>query len=188
MKWLMKNILDMQSFDEMTALAETVPAGSRGILFLPYLSGERTPYNDPDAKGIYHGLTLSHTKAELIRSTMEGIIFGLKNSLEIFQDMGVEFQRILASGGGARGRLFRQIQADMFGKEIYTSLIQEQACMGAAITAAVGTGGYASFEEACGRIVRLSSDVVVPDPENQKVYEERYQIYKELYPRNKELF
>ena len=104
------------------------------------------------------------------------------------RDMGVEFQRILASGGGARGRLFRQIQADMFGKEIYTSLIQEQACMGAAITAAVGTGGYASFEEACGRIVRLSSDVVVPDPENQKVYEERYQIYKELYPRNKELF
>ena len=180
LKWLMKNILDMQSFDEMTALAETVPAGSRGILFLPY--------NDPDAKGIYHGLTLSHTKADLIRSTMEGIIFGLKNSLEIFQDMGVEFQRILASGGGARGRLFRQIQADMFGKEIYTSLIQEQACMGAAITAAVGTGGYASFEEACGRIVRLSSDVVVPDPENQKVYEERYQIYKELYPRNKELF
>ena len=105
---------------------------------------KRQPYNDPYAKGIYHGLTLSHTKAELIRSTMEGIIFGLKNSLEIFQDMGVEFQRILASGGGARGRLFRQIQADMFGKEIYTSLIQEQACMGAAITAAVGTGGYAS--------------------------------------------
>ena len=188
LKWLMKNILDMQSFDDMTALAETVPAGSRGLLFLPYLSGERTPYNDPEAKGIYHGLTLSHTKADLIRSTMEGIIFGLKNSLEIFQDMGVGFQRILASGGGARGRLFRQIQADMFGKEIYTSLIQEQACMGAAITAAVGTGGYASFEEACGWIVRLSSDVAAPDPENQKVYEERYQIYKELYPRNKDLF
>ena len=188
LKWLMKNILDMHSFDDMTALAEKAPAGSRGLLFLPYLSGERTPYNDPDAKGIYHGLTLSHTKAELIRSTMEGIIFGLKNSLEIFQDMGVEFQRILASGGGARGRLFRQIQADMFGKEIYTSLIQEQACVGAAITAAVGTGGYASYEEACSRIVRLSSDVVTPDVENQKIYEERYQIYKELYPRNKDLF
>ncbi|CUX48916.1 xylulokinase [Clostridium sp. C105KSO13] len=188
LKWLMKNILDMQSYDEMTALAEKVPAGSSGLLFLPYLSGERTPYNNPDAKGIYLGLTLKHTRAEMIRSTMEGIIFGMKNSLEIFRDMGIEFQRIFASGGGARGRLFRQIQADMFGKEIYTSIGKEQACVGAAITAAVGTGGYASYEEACDRIVCLSKDTVIPDLENQKIYQERYEVYKELYPRNKELF
>ncbi|HAX51557.1 xylulokinase [Muricomes intestini] len=188
LKWLMRNVLDMQSYDEMTALAEKVPAGSRDLLFLPYLSGERTPYNDPDAKGIYLGLTLKHARAEMIRSTMEGIIFGLRNSLEIFQDMGIEFQRIFASGGGARGHLFRQIQADMFGKEIYTSVGKEQACVGAAITAAVGTGGYASYEEACGCVVRLSEDVVIPDAENQKIYEERYAVYKELYPRNKDLF
>lgn len=188
LKWLMNNILDMQSYDDMTALAETSPVGSGGLLFLPYLSGERTPYNDPDARGIYMGLTLKHTKADLIRSTMEGIIFGLKNSLEIFQDMGVEYQRILASGGGARGLLFRQIQADMFGREIYTSTGKEQACVGAAITAAVGTKGYSSYEEACSKIIRLSEDVVIPNTENQKIYEERYQVYKELYPRNKELF
>ncbi len=188
LKWLMNNILDMKSYDEMTALAETIPAGSNGLLFLPYLSGERTPYNDPDARGMYLGLTLKHTKADMIRSTMEGIVFGLKHSLEIFRDMGVDFQRILASGGGARGKLFRQIQADMFGKEIYTSMGQEQACMGAAITAAVGTGTYQSYAEACGKIICLSPEITVPDVNNQKIYEERFEIYKEMYPRNKDLF
>lgn len=188
LKWLMSQILHMDSYDEMNELAGKSPAGSQGLLFLPYLSGERTPHNDPDAKGIYMGLTLKHSREDLIRSTMEGVVFGLKNSLEIFQAMGVEYEKILASGGGARGRLFRQIQADMFGREIYTSLITEQACVGAAIAAAAGTGGYASLEEACGAIVRFSSEVTEPDAESQKIYAERFEVYKELYPRNKNLF
>lgn len=188
LKWLMSQILHMDSYDEMNELAGKSPAGSQGLLFLPYLSGERTPHNDPDAKGIYMGLTLKHSREDLIRSTMEGVVFGLKNSLEIFQAMGVGYEKILASGGGARGRLFRQIQADMFGREIYTSLITEQACVGAAIAAAAGTGGYASLEEACGAIVRFSSEVTEPDAESQKIYAERFEVYKELYPRNKSLF
>lgn len=188
LKWLLENMLDMKSVEEATALAQTARAGSQGLLFLPYLSGERTPYNDPDAKGIYFGLTLKHTRAELIRSTMEGIVFALRNSLDIFRDIGVEIDSVLASGGGARGALFRQIQADMFGTEIRTSVVSEQACVGACITAAVGTGDYRTYEEACGRIIRFSDEVTEPDAEHGKIYNERYQIYKELYPANNKLF
>lgn len=189
LKWLKNQILDMNSYDEMTELASTVPAGSEGLLFLPYLNGERTPWNDPDARGIYFGLNLRHTKAHLIRSTMEGIVYGQKYSLEIFRSLGIrEDGRVAASGGGARGRLFRQIQADMFGREIYMSLSEEQAGIGAAVIAAVGTGMYRDYEEACGRVVRFSDDVVEPDKENQKIYEERFQMFKELYPANRELF
>lgn len=114
LKWLMNNILEMGSYDEMTSLAATVPAGSEGLVFLPYLSGERTPYNDPNAKGIYFGMTLKHERAHMIRSTMEGIVFGLRTSIEIFKDLGIEYHKIIASGGGARGKLFwrcRQISS-----------------------------------------------------------------------------
>ena len=104
----------MGSYDEMTSLAATVPAGSEGLVFLPYLSGERTPYNDPNAKGIYFGMTLKHERAHMIRSTMEGIVFGLRTSIEIFKDLGIEYHKIIASGGGQEESFFwrcRQISS-----------------------------------------------------------------------------
>ena len=188
LKWLKNQIFHMDSYDAMTAEAAAVPAGSEGLFFLPYLNGERTPWNDPAARGIYFGLNLRHTRAHLIRSAMEGIVYGQKYSLEIFRSLGIENRRMIASGGGARGRLFREIQADMFGQEIYKSLSEEQAGIGAAIMAAVGTGAYADYQEACGRIVEFSDDVVEPDEERRKIYEERFQIFQELYPANRELF
>lgn len=188
LKWLMTQILNMNSYDEMTALAGTVPAGSEGLTFLPYLSGERTPHNDPDAKGIYFGMTLKHTRAHMVRSTMEGIVFGLRTSIDILKNLGVEYTKIVASGGGARGRLFLEMQADIFDCEIYTNENNEQACVGAAITAAVACGEYAGYEEACGKLVHLSDIAVEPNRENQKYYEEQLQIYKELYGHNKDLF
>lgn len=187
LKWLMKNILKMENYDEMTNLAAKVSAGSEGLLFLPYLSGERTPYQDPNAKGIYLGLTLTHSREHLIRSTMEGVVFALKNSLEIFEGMDIRFHKIIASGGGARSRLFMQIQADMFGEEIYTGMSNEQACLGAIITAAVGTGGFRDFGEACNALVKLKEEYIIPDPENQKIYQERFRAFKQLYKKNKEL-
>lgn len=188
LKWLMNQMLEMKSYDDMTALAQSVPAGSEGLVFLPYLSGERTPYNDPDAKGIYFGMTLRHTKAHMIRSTMEGIIFGLRTSLEIFKNLGVEYHKIIASGGGARSSLFLQMQADILDGQIYTNENNEQACVGAAITAAVAAGEYTGYEEACSRFVQLSQSVVEPNRENQKYYEEQFAIYRELYGHNKDLF
>ena len=188
MKWLMNQILDMGSFDEMTALASTVPAGSEGMVFLPYLSGERTPYNDPDAKGIYFGMTLKHTRAHMIRSTMEGIVFGLRSSIEIFKGLGIEYHKIIASGGGARGRLFLQMQADIFDCDIYTNQGSEQAGIGAAITAAVACGEYKDYEEACAKLVHMKDEAVSPIRENQKHYEEQFAVYRELYRHNQDLF
>ena len=188
MKWLMNQILDMGSFDEMTALASTVPAGSEGMVFLPYLSGERTPYNDPDAKGIYFGMTLKHTRAHMIRSTMEGIVFGLRSSIEIFKGLGIEYHKIIASGGGARGRLFLQMQADIFDCDIYTNQGSEQAGIGAAITAAVACGEYKDYQEACAKLVHMKDEAVSPIRENQKHYEEQFAVYRELYRHNQDLF
>lgn len=188
LKWLMNQMLNMGSYDEMTALASTAPAGSEGMVFLPYLSGERTPHNDPNAKAIYYGMTLKHEKAHMIRSTMEGIIFGLRNSLDILTDIGVDYHKIIACGGGARGQLFLEMQADIFDCEIYTNEGNEQAGIGAAITAAIACGEYKDYEEACGKIVRLKDTVVEPNRENKKKYEESYGIFKELYGHNQDLF
>lgn len=188
LKWLMNQILEMGSYDEMTALAAAAPAGSEGLLFLPYLSGERTPYNDPNAKGIYFGMTLKHSRAHMIRSTMEGIVFGLRTSIEIFKSLGIEYSKIIASGGGARGRLFLEMQADIFDCDIYTNEGNEQAGMGAAITAAVACGEYKNYEEACEKLVRMKDTVVTPNRENQKYYEEQFAVYRELYGHNKDLF
>ena len=188
LKWLMNQILEMKNYDAMTRLAETVSAGSEGLLFLPYLSGERTPYNDPAAKGIYFGMTLKHTRAHLIRSTMEGIVFGLRTSLDIFKEQRLACRKTIASGGGARSSLFLQMQADILDCEIFTNKEQEQACMGAAITAAAACGEYADYQEACEKTVRLKDKTVLPNRENQKYYEEAFGLYQELYPHNRELF
>ena len=188
LKWLMNNILEMGSYDEMTALAATAPAGSEGLVFLPYLSGERTPYNDPNAKGIYFGMTLKHERAHMIRSTMEGIVFGLRTSIEIFKNLGIEYHKIIASGGGARGKLFLEMQADIFDCEIYTNQGNEQACIGAAITAAIAAGEFESYEEACDKLVHMKDTIVTPNHEKQKYYEEQFAIFRELYGHNADLF
>ena len=188
LKWLMNNILEMGSYDEMTSLAASVPAGSEGLVFLPYLSGERTPYNDPNAKGIYFGMTLKHERAHMIRSTMEGIVFGLRTSIEIFKDLGIEYHKIIASGGGARGKLFLEMQADIFDCEIYTNQGNEQACIGAAITAAIAAGEFGNYEEACDKLVHMKDTIVTPNHENQKYYEEQFAIFRELYGHNADLF
>ena len=146
LKWLMNQMLEMKSYDDMTALAGTVPAGS------------------------------------------EGLVFGLRSSLEIFKGLGISYQKIIASGGGARSRLFLQMQADILNGPIFTNENNEQACVGAAITAAVAAGEYRSCEEACNRLVKLSETTVEPDRENQKYYEEQFAIYRELYGHNQDLF
>ena len=188
LKWLKNNILGAQSFDAMTALASEVPAGSEGLLFLPYLNGERTPHNDPNAKAVYLGMTLRHDKRHMIRSTMEGIVYSMKESYAIFRSLGIRGDRIIAAGGGAKSPLFRQIQADMYDCPIYINQGKEQASIGAAMTAAVGSGFYKDYEEACARMVHLSPEATEPIPENVKKYEEEFQRFKEIYFANKALF
>lgn len=188
LKWLKNNILEMGTFDEMNEYAQSVPVGSEGLLFLPYLNGERTPHNDPEAKAVYLGMTLKHTKAHMIRSTMEGIVYSMKESYAILEGLGIKADRVIASGGGAKSPIFRQIQADMYNCPIYTNREKEQASLGAAITAAVGCGAFKNYEEACGNMVRFAEEVTLPNPENVKIYNEEFMRFKEIYKANKSIF
>jgi xylulokinase len=168
---------------------ERVRAGSDGLIFLPYLSGGRSPDNDPRAKGVFMGLTTNHTRAHLIRSTMEGVIYSLKQSMEILKSIvHREPDVMIASGGGARGELFLQMEADAFNKPIYTTLEAEQSCIGAAATAAVGVGYFHNYEEAVERVVHLNEKVTLPIPEHVATYNEYYDLYVDIYSHVKDLF
>ncbi len=164
----------------LTAEAETVPAGSSGLFFLPYLSGERTPHADPDARGCFIGLTLSHQRAHLIRAILEGVTYSMRDSLAIFEDLGVPIRQIRASGGGARSALWRQIQADAFGRKVVTINTEEGPAYGVALLAAVGAGEYKNIAEACAATIRVVSETA-PNKAAKKVYDAAFPLYQQLY-------
>ncbi len=167
-------------YDLLLADAERVSAGCEGLLFLPYLSGERTPYPDPLARGVFFGLTLRHRKPHLTRAVLEGVAFGLRDSLELMRDLGLSIVEVRVSGGGARSLLWRQILADVFGTEIATVNVTEGAAYGAALLAGVGAGLFGSVPEACKRAVRVTGRVH-PGPQ-ASVYPDYYARYRALYP------
>ena len=167
-------------YDLLTSEASKVPPGSEGLLFLPYLSGERTPHKDPDARGVFFGLSLRTGKGHLVRAIMEGAAFGMRDSLEIMKSMGVPIMQVRASGGGAKSELWRQIQSDIYGVELYMMEAEEGPAFGSALIAGVGVGTYGSVEEACDKAVRTSG-LVEPVPENIELYDRRYQMYTKLY-------
>lgn len=188
LKWFRNSLMPGSSYEDLTREALTATPGSDGVLFLPYLSGERTPWNDPQAKGIFWGLDLRTTRADMVRAVMEGIIYSQRSSLEIFRGMGIEYFEVIASGGGARGSLFRQLMADMFDAEVRCSLVKEQGCTGAAMLAGIGTGVYRDMTEAIRRVVHFSDEVTEPIPQNVVYYADRYQLFSQLYPANRPLF
>lgn len=189
MKWLTTGVFQGLSFTDMDMLARQVSPGSDGLIFLPYLSGARLPENNAKARAMFMGLTLAHRREHMIRATMEGVIYSLKLAYEILMEVtGRQPECVIASGGGARGKLFLQLQADMYNRPIRTTAEAEQACIGAAITAAVGAGVYRSYAEGCAAVVRFEDRIIEPIPENVERYNEYFEIYKELYPRNKDLF
>lgn len=167
-------------YDDLTADAARVPPGSEGLLFLPYLSGERTPHPDPHARGAFVGLTLRHTKAHLTRSVLEGVAFGLRDSLELMRGLGMTPTQVRASGGGARSGLWRQILADVFGTEIATLDVTQGAAYGAALLAAVGGGAFRSVQDAC----RAAAAVQVAERPGaaSDAYSRAYERYRRLYP------
>ena len=188
MKWLRDNYFPHLSYEDFSAVAEEVSAGSDGTLFLPYLTGERTPYHDPFAKGIFFGMTLTHNYKHMIRAAMEGVVMSMRLTIEIFKQLNIPMEHIVASGGGAKSSAWLQIQSDIFDAPIYTIEGKEEACRGAAITAGVGAGIYESFEKACERIVKFNNKITLPNKENVKVYNDDFEKYKLLYQNNKELF
>jgi len=161
--------------------AERVPPGSEGLLWLPYLMGERTPHLDAQARGLWFGLTASHTRGHLIRSILEGVAFSLRDSLEIFKELAIPVEQIRASGGGSRSFLWRQIQADVYGKEVVTLRTSEGSALGAALLAGVGAGVYASVEDSTRDAIQVK-ERMAPKPDQVAVYDRYYQVYRNLYP------
>ncbi|MDR2523565.1 MAG: xylulokinase [Synergistaceae bacterium] len=187
LKWLRDKIFPAgTSYQDMIGLAEKVPPGSEGLVFLPYLAGERTPHMNPYARGMFFGLQLNHSAGHLVRAVMEGVVFSLKDCLSVFYELGQECKHVVASGGGARSALWLQIQADILGRPVYTSQMTEQASVGAAITAGVGAGVYADYLQACSTVIRWNDQPYLPIRENAGAYEEYYRLFQDLYTANKD--
>jgi xylulokinase len=168
------------AYDLLTEAAATAPPGCEGLIFLPYLTGERTPYPDPNARGVFFGLTLRHGKPHMTRAVLEGVAYGLRDSLELMRALGLAIQQVRASGGGARSALWRQILADVFDTEIVTVNVTEGAAYGAALLAGVGAGVYESVAAACERAIRVTGRTA-PGPA-VPIYADYYPRYRALYP------
>jgi xylulokinase len=167
--------------------AALAPAGSEGLFFLPYLTGERTPHFDPDARGGWVGLTVRHARQHLIRSVLEGVAYAMKDSLELIRDSGVEPTDIRLSGGGARSHLWKTIQAGIYGREVCTINASEGPAFGAALLAHVGTGTFASVPEACDTAIRVVERTSA-EPDDTRRYQAAYAVYRQLYPALKDIF
>jgi xylulokinase len=164
----------------MNRAAAKVAVGSEGLFFLPYLAGERTPHCDPLARGCFIGLTMTHTQAHMVRSVMEGVTYSLRDSLEIFQDMDVPVRQIRTSGGGAKSKLWREMQANVLGKKVVTINTDQGPALGVALLAAVGAGVYSNIQQACNAVIKETSVTPVQN-KIKREYDKRFPIYQRLY-------
>jgi len=181
LKWFRKQFGGGRSFEELDVEAATVAPGSQGVIWLPYLMGERTPHLDPHARAAFVGLTAAHTTAHLTRSVMEGVAFSLRDCLEIFRGLRVPIETIRLGGGGATSPLWRQIQADVYHQPVETITVDEGAAFGAAILAGVGAGAWNSVDDACNEAIRLAKRVET-NPASADVLDRNYEAYTRLYP------
>jgi len=187
LRWLRDTFFPGTKYPDLTLGAKKIPAGSEGLIFLPYLTGERTPYPDPFARGDYFGITLRHNKDHFVRSTMEGVSYGLRDQFEIFKELGVEINQVRSSGGGADSPLWNQINASITGYEHVTLAVNEGPALGAALLAAVGTGQFATVADACLSAVKTTGSIK-PDEDDVKTYNKYYPVFHSLYPALKEQF
>ncbi|NLX14657.1 MAG: xylulokinase [Phycisphaerales bacterium] len=167
-------------YPQMIKEAESAPPGCEGLVFLPYLTGERCPYPDPEARGVWVGLTVRHGRAHLVRSVLEGITFGMRDQIEIMRGRGVPISEVRLSGGGSASKFWRQMQADMYKAKAVTINTQEGGALGVALLAAVGTGVYSSVPEACTAAIKVT-ETLRPDRKIARVYDRLYPIYRSLY-------
>ena len=188
LRWYRDTIAPGVSFDELLKPAHDVPAGSEGLLFLPYLTGERTPHPDPLARGAFVGLTVRHSQAHMTRAVLEGVAFGLRDSFELMRKAGLAgVQQVRITGGGARSPLWRQILANIFGVELVSVNAEEGAAYGAALLAAVGGGAWPDVPSACRQVIEVTGSTEPQDGETA-VTDQQYTIYRALYPALRESF
>lgn len=181
LQWYRDTLAPETRFDELVAEATEAPTGSAGLLFLPYLTGERTPYPDPLARGAWVGLTVRHRRAHLTRAVLEGVAFGLKDSFALLQGAGLgAIEQVRVSGGGAKSQLWRQILADVLNVELVTVNTTEGAAYGAALLAGVGAGVWPDVDTACAQTIK-TENAVAPNAEDVSRYESLYPHYRNLY-------
>ncbi len=188
LQWYRDALAPEASFDDLLKEAESVSAGSEGLQFLPYLSGERTPHPDPLARGAFIGLTLRHNRAHMTRAVLEGVSFGLKDSFTLIQNAGLgNITQVRASGGGTKSALWMQILASVLEAELVTVNTTEGAAYGAALLAGVGAGAWSDVVSACKAAIKLTGRTV-SDPAQVETYHKAYPLYQELYPTLKSSF
>ncbi|MCX7705650.1 MAG: xylulokinase [bacterium] len=175
-------------YEILVSLAEKAPMGCDGVVFLPYIAGERCPYPDPNAKGVFFGISLKTKKSDLIRAVLEGVSFGLRDSVEIMKEIGLPFGgHCRVSGGGARSAFWTKLLADIIGEKMVRLVSEEGPAYGAALLAGSGTKMFPDIGKTCEMFIEIK-DEFIPDPENYKFYTELYEIYKGLYKQLKNSF
>jgi xylulokinase len=179
LRWFRDTFAPGATYDDLTAEAAKIPAGSDGLLWAPYLFGERTPHLDPEARAAFVGLTASHTRAHCVRAVMEGVAFSLRDTFSLFADLGIPVARIRLGGGGARGPLWRQIQADVYGHPVELLTAEEGGAYGAALLAGVGVRVWPTVEAACAATVKVAETIA---PENAPAMDEAYNKFRRVYP------
>jgi xylulokinase len=179
LRWFKQELGGSDSFDDLTALAEGIAPGSDGVLFLPYMAGERSPIWDPDAKGVFYGLGFGKTRGHMVRAALEGVAFSLEHNLRTAESIGVEVGELLAMGGAANSRIWVQIKADVTGKTIKVPASDTATTLGAAILAGVGVGLFHSFEEAVQKTISITR-VQEPDAACHQTYQKVFDRYLEL--------
>ncbi len=186
LRWFRDAFAPGVAYEELTAAAAEWPPGAEGLVFLPYLAGERTPHADPSARAMFEGLSLRHDRGALVRAVLEGVAFGLRDSLELLRVLGVDAEVGRVSGGGARSRLWLEIVASVLGIPLELTEVEEGSAYGAALLAGVANGVFASAEEAVAACVRVR-ERIEPNQAWSAVYDERYARYRALYPAVKTL-
>jgi xylulokinase len=172
------------SYEALLALAAEAPAGSNGLMWAPYLFGERTPHLDPNARAAFLGITASHTRAHFVRAVLEGVAFSLRDTFTLFSELNIPVKAIRLGGGGARGPLWRQIQADVYGHPVELLEAEEGGAFGAALLAGTGIGAWPTVEAACTATIRVAETIA---PQNVAIMNEAYTQYRKVYPALKQI-
>ena len=180
-------LMDVDTYYLMDKETDTVPIGANRLLYLPYLMGERTPHLDPDARGVFFGLSAMHTKKDMLRAVMEGVSYSLRDCVEVFKQMNVSVSDMMACGGGGSSPIWRQMLADLYACPVKTASSKEGPALGVAILAGVGAGLYSSVPEACREVIKTDK-IQQPIAEHIPEYEKYYQLYTEIYPALKASF
>jgi len=181
LQWYRDTLAPGMSFDDLLAPAGDIPAGSEGLFFLPYLTGERTPHPDPFARAAFVGLTIRHSRQHMTRAVLEGVAYGLRDSMELIKQAGLgQIQQVRISGGGARSPFWRQILSDVMDSELVTVNSAEGAALGAALLAGVGAGVWKNVAESCQAVIKIK-DHTTPNSSAVQVYQQAYPLYQGLY-------